>query len=74
VGLGKKGLAAEYAGDARGETVLLQIGTIKVGENHVDEIMCCVQGTSKKAAIVGFGLLPMWMGVVGLRRGSRETY
>ena len=44
------------------------------GEEHVDEIMSRMQGTSKKAAIVGFGPLPMRMGVVGSRSGSRETY
>ena len=43
-------------------------------KNHVDEIMCCMQGTSKKAAIVGLRPLPMRMGVAGCRRGSRETY
>jgi hypothetical protein len=41
-------------------------------KNHVDEIMSLMQVASKKAAIVGFGPLPMWMGVVGSRSGSRE--
>jgi hypothetical protein len=43
-------------------------------KNHVDEIMCRMQGTSGKAAIVGLRLLPMRMGVGGCRRESRETY
>ena len=34
-------------------------------KNYVDEIMCCMQGTLKKAAIVGFGPLPMRVGVAG---------
>ena len=38
----------------------------------MDEIMCRVQGTSKKVGVVGFGPLPMRVGVVGARRGSRE--
>ena len=41
---------------------------------HVDEIMCGVQGASKKAAIVGFGPLPVRMGVAECRSGSRKTY
>jgi hypothetical protein len=36
--------------------------------------MCCMQGTSKKGAIVGFRPLPMWMGVAECRSGSREAY
>jgi hypothetical protein len=43
-------------------------------KNYVDEIMRRMQGTSKKAAIVGFGALPMRMGVAECRRESRETY
>jgi len=47
-------------------------------KNHVDEIMCRMQSTSKKAAIVGLRPLPMRMGVAecrrGSRAGSRETY
>ncbi len=43
-------------------------------KNHVDEIVSHMQGTFKKVAIVGFGPLPMWMGVVGSRGESRETY
>lgn len=42
-------------------------------KNHVDEIMSHMQVASKKAAIVGFGPLPVRMGVVGSRSGSRET-
>jgi hypothetical protein len=34
-------------------------------KNHVDEIMCRMQDTSKKAAIVGFDPLPVRMGVAG---------
>jgi hypothetical protein len=43
-------------------------------KNHVEEIMCSMQGTSKKAAIVGFGSLPMRVGVAECRSGSRKTY
>ncbi len=43
-------------------------------KNYVDEIMSHMQGTFKKAAIVGLGPLPMRMGVVGSRGGSRETH
>jgi len=43
-------------------------------KNHVDEIMCRMQGTSEKAAIVGLRPLPMRMGVAECRSGSRETY
>jgi len=42
-------------------------------KNHVDEIMSHMQVASKKAAIVGFGPLPVRMGVEGSRSGSRET-
>ena len=41
-------------------------------KNHVDEIMCYLQGTSKEAPIVGFGTLPLRMGVAECRSGSRE--
>jgi hypothetical protein len=44
------------------------------GENYVDEIMCSMQGTSKKTAIVGVGPLPMRMGVAKRRSGARKTY
>jgi hypothetical protein len=40
--------------------------------NYVDAIMCCMQGTSKKGTIVGFGSLPMRMGVAKRRSGKRE--
>ena len=33
--------------------------------NHVDEIMCRMQGTSKKTAIMRFGPLSVRMGVAG---------
>jgi hypothetical protein len=36
--------------------------------------MCRVQGSSKKASIVGLHPLPMRMGVAGRWRGSRKTY
>jgi hypothetical protein len=42
-------------------------------KNHVDEIMSHMQVASKKVAIVEFGPLPVRMGVVGSRSGSRET-
>jgi len=57
---------------------------ITMETNHVDEIMCRLQGTSKKAALVGFDPLPVRVGVAGAgvagtgvagaRRGSRETH
>jgi hypothetical protein len=37
----------------------------------VDEIMCHLQGTAEEGAIVGFGPLPVRMGVAGLHRSSR---
>ena len=40
----------------------------------MDEIMCCMQSSSEKAAIVGFRPLPMWVGVAECRGGARETY
>jgi len=40
----------------------------------VDEIMSHMQIASKQAALVGFGPLPMRMGVVGSRSGLREAY
>jgi hypothetical protein len=43
-------------------------------KNHVDEIMSHMQVASKQAALVGFGPLPMRMGVVGSRSGLREAY
>ena len=55
-----------------GEAVFLQIGTITVGKDDVDEIMRYLQGASKEGTIVGFGPLPMRMGVAGLHRGSRK--
>jgi hypothetical protein len=39
----------------------------------VDEIMSHMQVASKKAPIMGFGPLPVRMGVVGSRSGSRKT-
>ena len=33
-----------------------------------------MQGTSKKATIVGFGTLPMRMGVAECDSGARKTY
>jgi hypothetical protein len=33
-----------------------------------------MQGTSKKTTIVGFGLLPMRMGVAECRSGVRRAY
>ena len=39
-------------------------------KHHVDEIVSHMQGALKKVAIVGFGPLPMWMGVVGSRGES----
>jgi hypothetical protein len=40
----------------------------------VDEIMCPMQGTPKKAKIVGFRPLPMRMGVGGCLSRSWKTY
>ena len=40
----------------------------------MDEIVSHMQGTFKKVAIMGFGPLPMWMGVVGSGREVREIY
>ena len=55
--------------------VSLTLCRIRDGEEtHVDEIMCGVQGASKKAAIVGFGPLPVRMGVAECRSGLRKTY
>jgi hypothetical protein len=42
-------------------------------KKYVDEIMSHMQVAFKKAAIVGFGPLPVRMGVVGSRSRSRET-
>ena len=41
------------------------------GVPHVDAVMRGMQGTSKKAAIVGFGPLPMRVGVAECRGESR---
>jgi len=68
---------------SRGSTRATLPFGITMEKNHVDEIMCHLQGTSNKAEIVGFDPLPMRVGVagagvagsgVGARRGSRETH
>jgi hypothetical protein len=43
-------------------------------KNDVDEIVCDLQSTSKKAPIVGFRPLRMRVGVAECGSGSRETY
>jgi hypothetical protein len=48
--------------------------TAAVENNDVDEIMCRLQGTSRQVEFVGFGSLPVWMGVAECRSGSREGY
>lgn len=50
------------------ETVLAPIGTMKLGKNHVDEIMRHLQGSAEESAVVRFGSLPMRVGVAGLHR------
>ncbi len=38
---------------------------VAMENSHVDEVMCRMQGTSKKTAIMRFGPLSMRMGVAG---------
>ena len=40
----------------------------RLGKNHVDEVMCRMQGPSKEVAIVRFRPLPMRMGMAGARK------
>jgi hypothetical protein len=42
-----------------------------LGVQYVDAVMRGVQGTSKKATVMGFGLLRMRMGVASQPRGAR---
>jgi hypothetical protein len=51
-----------------------QIGTMRAGEEYVDEIVCLMQGSSYKTAIVGFDPLPVRVGMAECRSGSREAY
>jgi hypothetical protein len=44
----------------------------RLGDNHVDEVMCRMQGAYKKAAIVRFRPLPMRMGMAGARKRRTE--
>jgi hypothetical protein len=45
---------------------------VKLGENHVDEIMCLMSGTPEENAIVGFYPQPVRVGMGGLSGGSWE--
>ena len=42
--------------------------------NHVDEVMCRMQGTSKKAAIMRFGPLSVRMGVAGWDAATKPAH
>jgi hypothetical protein len=42
----------------------------RLGNSHVDEVMCCMQGASKETAIVRFRPLSMRMGMARKRRAD----
>jgi len=46
----------------------LQQSPQQSGENHVDEVMCHLQGVVEEGTIVRLGALPVRMGVAGLPR------